>query len=111
MAAIAHRCGVDARAITDQYRANADASAGDRCAARSHPANHVGDASRPPGGIGAPNSLASGGTLGGSQAGARLFYNISPSLAVVLRSSSDVGRRGGEVAAGIRYQPSRSVPV
>ena len=63
------------------------------------------------GGIGAPNSLASGGTLGGSQAGARLFYNISPSLAVVLRSSSDVGRRGGEVAAGIRYQPIRSVPV
>jgi hypothetical protein len=64
-----------------------------------------------PGAIGSPTSLASGGTLGGSQAGARLFYNISPSLAVVLRSSSDVGRRGGEVAAGIRYRPIRTVPV
>ncbi len=61
--------------------------------------------------IGAPNSLASGGTLGGSQAGARLFYNFSPALAVVLRSSSDVGRRGGEVAAGIRYRPIRTLPV
>jgi hypothetical protein len=61
--------------------------------------------------IGAPTSLASGGTLGGSQAGARLFYNISPTLAVVLRSSSDVGRRGGEVAGGIRYRPVRSLPV
>jgi hypothetical protein len=59
----------------------------------------------------APTSLASGGTLGGSQAGARLFYNISPALAVVLRSSSDVGRRGGEVAGGIRYRPLRTVPV
>jgi hypothetical protein len=62
-------------------------------------------------GIVAPTSLANGGTLGGSQAGARLFYNITPSLAVVLRSSSDVGRRGGEVAGGIRYQPVRAIPV
>jgi hypothetical protein len=61
--------------------------------------------------IAAPNSLASGGTLGGSQAGARLFYNFSPALAVVLRSSSDVGRRGGEVAGGIRYRPIRTLPV
>ena len=63
------------------------------------------------GAIGTPTSLASGGTLGGSQAGARLFYNISPTLAVVLRSSSDVGRRGGEVAGGVRYQPVRTLPV
>jgi hypothetical protein len=61
--------------------------------------------------IGAPTSLASGGTLGGSQAGARLFYHVSPTLAMVFRSSSDVGRRGGEVAGGIRYQPVRTLPV
>jgi hypothetical protein len=62
-------------------------------------------------GIAAPTSLASGGTLGGSQAGARLFYNVTPQLAAVLRTSSDVGRRGGEVAAGVRVQPLRSLPV
>jgi hypothetical protein len=56
-------------------------------------------------------SLASGGTLGGSQAGARLFYNFSPQIAAVLRTSSDVGRRGGEVALGVRAQPVRSIPV
>ena len=56
-------------------------------------------------------SLASGGTLGGSQAGARLFYNFSPDLAAVVRSSSEVNRRGGELAAGIRARPLRSIPV
>jgi hypothetical protein len=56
-------------------------------------------------------SLASGGTLGGSQAGARLFYNVTPSIAAVLRSSSEVNRRGGELAAGVRVQPLRSLPV
>lgn len=56
-------------------------------------------------------SLASGGTLGGSQAGARLFYNFTPRIAAVLRSSSDVNRRGGELAAGVRVQPLRSIPV
>ena len=61
--------------------------------------------------LAAPTSLASGGTLGGSQAGARLFYNFSPQLAAVLRSSSDVGRRGGEVALGARIRPVRSIPV
>lgn len=58
-----------------------------------------------------PTSLASGGQLGGSQAGGRLFYNFTPDIAAVLRSSSDVGRRGGEVAAGIRVRPIRSIPV
>lgn len=57
------------------------------------------------------SSLASGGTLGGSQAGARLFYNFSPQVAAVLRTSSDVGRRGGEVALGARLRPLRSIPV
>jgi hypothetical protein len=61
--------------------------------------------------IATPHSLAGTGTLGGSQAGARLFYNVSPQLAAVLRSSSDVGRRGGELALGIRAQPLRSIPV
>src|SRR5262249_12057493 len=56
-------------------------------------------------------SLASGGTLGGSQAGARLFYNVTPSIAVVIRSSSDVNRRGGELAAGVRVHPLRSIPI
>ena len=56
-------------------------------------------------------SLASGGTLGASQAGARLFYNFTPAVAAVLRSSSVVNRRGGEVAAGIRARPLRSLPL
>jgi hypothetical protein len=56
-------------------------------------------------------SLASGGTLGGSQAGARLFYNVTPAIAAVFRSSSEVNRRGGELAAGVRIHPLRSIPV
>lgn len=59
-----------------------------------------------------PSGLATGGTLGGSQAGARLTYNISPLLAGSLRSSSPVGgARGGELAAGLRLKPFRSIPV
>jgi hypothetical protein len=61
--------------------------------------------------VAGPSTLASGGTLGASQAGARLFYNVTPQVAAVLRTSSDVGRRGGEVAAGVRVQPLRSLPV
>ncbi len=60
-------------------------------------------------GVIGPTSLASGGTLGASQAGTRLNYNITPQVAATLRSSSDVGRRGGELAAGIRVQPLVSV--
>jgi hypothetical protein len=60
--------------------------------------------------LGTP-SLAPGGTLGGSQAGARLFYNFDRRIAATLRSSSDVGRRGGEVAAGIRVHPAPSIPI
>jgi hypothetical protein len=57
-------------------------------------------------------SLASGGTLGGSQAGARLTYRFNQALAATLRSSSSVGGvRGAEVAAGIRWQPLRSIPL
>ncbi len=59
-----------------------------------------------------PASLATGGTLGGSQAGARLTYHVSPLLAASLRSTSPVGgARGGEVAAGVRVTPFRTIPV
>lgn len=59
-----------------------------------------------------PGNLATGGTLGGSQVGARLMYHFSPSLAASLRSSSSVGGvRYAEVAAGVRWKPLPSVPV
>lgn len=59
-----------------------------------------------------PDSLAAGGTLGGSQAGARLTYHVNRWLAASVRTSSPVGAtRGGEVAAGIRVQPIPSIPV
>ena len=59
-----------------------------------------------------PGALATGGTLGGSQVGARLTYHFSPSLAASLRSSSSVGGvRYAEVAAGVRWKPLASVPV
>jgi hypothetical protein len=57
------------------------------------------------------SSLASGGTLGGSQAGARLFYNFSPMISAVVRTSSQVGQRGGEVAGGVRVRPLRAIPL
>ena len=56
-----------------------------------------------------PASLATAGTLGGSQAGARLTYQISPLLAASLRSTSPVGgARGGEIAGGVRLTPFRT---
>lgn len=59
-----------------------------------------------------PGNLATGGTLGGSQVGARLTYKFSPALAATLRSSSSVGGiRYAEVAAGVRYKPMASLPV
>jgi hypothetical protein len=59
-----------------------------------------------------PGNLATGGTLGGSQVGARLTYHFSPALAASLRSSSSVGGvRYAEVAAGVRWKPLASVPV
>lgn len=63
---------------------------------------------------GAPGagSLATSGTLGGSQAGARLSYALDRRLALSLRSSSPVGgARGGEVAAGLRVTPIPAIPV
>ena len=57
-------------------------------------------------------SLATGGTLGGSQAGARLTYRFNEAWAATLRSTSSAGGvRGAEAAAGIRWQPLRSIPL
>lgn len=59
-----------------------------------------------------PGALATGGTLGGSQAGARLTYHLSPAIAASLRSSSSVGGvRYAEVAAGVRWKPLADIPV
>ncbi|MFL6734083.1 MAG: hypothetical protein ACJ8EY_05250 [Sphingomicrobium sp.] len=58
-----------------------------------------------------PNSLVAGGTLGGSQAGARLTYNFTRTIAASLRTTSPVGGSGGEVAAGIKFTPLPSVPL
>jgi hypothetical protein len=63
-------------------------------------------------GIGqSPQSLAGGGTLGGSQAGARLTYRFSPQIAASLRTTSAVGTSQSEVAAGVRLTPLPSIPV
>lgn len=66
-----------------------------------------------PGDLLGPNSLAANGaTLGGSQAGARISYWVTPHLAASLRSSTPLGgARGGEAALGVRYQPFLNVPV
>ncbi len=58
-----------------------------------------------------PSPLASGGQLGGSQAGARLTYNFTRQIAASLRTTTEVGRRGGEVAGGVRVQPLVSLPI
>jgi hypothetical protein len=62
-------------------------------------------------GVAGSRSLASGGQLGASQAGARLVYNINRLLALSARMSSEVGRRGGEIAAGVRVHPLVGLPV
>lgn len=62
-------------------------------------------------GVAGSRSLASGGQLGASQAGARVLYNFNHQLAISARMSSEVGRRGGEVAGGIRIQPLVRFPV
>lgn len=62
-------------------------------------------------GVAGTQSLSSQGSLGASQAGARLTYNFTRQAAATLRTSNDVGRRGGEVAAGVRIQPLAGIPV
>jgi len=59
-----------------------------------------------------PGALATGGNLGGSQAGVRLAYNFNRWLAASVRSTSPVGgSRGVEVAGGVRVTPFRSIPI
>lgn len=62
-------------------------------------------------GVAGTQSLADGGSLGASQAGARLTYNFTRQIAASFRTTSDVGRRGGEVAAGMRVQPVAGIPL
>lgn len=62
-------------------------------------------------GVAGSRSLAPAGQLGASQAGTRLLYNVNRLLALSGRVSSEVGRRGGEVAAGVRVHPLISIPV
>jgi len=59
-----------------------------------------------------PDSLAAAGQLGGSQAGGRLLYNFSHSIAASLRITSPIGAStGAEIAGGIRWIPLRSIPI
>ncbi|MGN6591160.1 MAG: hypothetical protein ACTHKE_12805 [Sphingomicrobium sp.] len=62
-------------------------------------------------GVAGSRSLAPAGQLGASQAGMRLFYNFNRQLALTARTSTPVGQRGGEVAAGVRAQPLASIPI
>lgn len=62
-------------------------------------------------GIAGSRSLATGGQLGASQAGARLFYNLDRRIALAARTSSEIGRRGGEAALGVRVQPLLGIPL
>jgi hypothetical protein len=57
-------------------------------------------------------SLASGGTLGGSQAGVRLLWKFNPHIAASLRTNAPInGQRSAEVALGARFQPFVSWPI
>jgi hypothetical protein len=56
--------------------------------------------------------LIPGGTLGGSQAGLRINYRLSPGLAVSGRLYMPLDRpQGAEVAAGLDWRPLPGVPV
>lgn len=57
-------------------------------------------------------SLAPGGTLGGSQAGARLLYPIGDGLALSARLYAPLRHlRGGEGALGLDWQPAARLPL
>lgn len=61
---------------------------------------------------GGPDSLAGQGMLGGSEAGARLTWQLAQGIYANLRTSAPVNsQRGAEAALGIRYQPLPSLPV
>jgi hypothetical protein len=58
------------------------------------------------------DSLAPGGTLGGSQAGTRIAYRLASGLALSGRLYSPLARpQGAEAAIGIDWQPSSRVPL
>ena len=58
-------------------------------------------------------SLATNGQLGGSQAGSRLLWRFDPRFAASIRTSAPIGgvTRTAELAAGLRWQLSRRLPV
>jgi hypothetical protein len=59
-----------------------------------------------------PDTLATAGQLGGSQAGARLLYNFNRSLAASVRLTSPIGASTNpELAGGVRWIPVRSIPI
>lgn len=59
-----------------------------------------------------PDSLAGRGMLGGSEAGARAIWRLTPKLAASLRASAPLNsQRGVEAAIGLRYQPLADWPV
>lgn len=61
---------------------------------------------------GGGSTLATGGAIGGSQAGARLLYRLDRNLAVSGRLYTPLRHwRGAEAALGIEWQPVRSIPV
>ncbi|QNM81796.1 hypothetical protein H8M03_06915 [Sphingomonas sabuli] len=63
-------------------------------------------------GASSPGALATGGTLGGSQGGARLLYNFDRRLAASVRTTSPLGgSSGAEIAAGLRVTPIPSLPI
>lgn len=62
-------------------------------------------------GVAGSRSIAPLGQLGASQGGARLLYNVNRLLALSGRLSTEVGRRGGEAAAGVRIHPFANIPV
>jgi len=61
---------------------------------------------------GGGSSLAPGGTLGGSQAGARLTYALGHGFGLSARAYLPVrNAAGSEAAAGIDWRPIRAIPV
>lgn len=58
------------------------------------------------------SALAPGGTLGGSQAGARISYQLSGGLALSARASLPLRRAAAaEAAAGLDWRPVASLPL
>jgi hypothetical protein len=58
------------------------------------------------------DSLAAGGSLGGSQAGLRLLYRLDRRLSLSARLYSPLEHsHGAEAALGIEWQPARFVPL